>query len=46
MEIENDTIFVAEKFQEKALKKFYRIKNKQEKKFNDTKLIEIKIITE
>ena len=46
VEIENDTIFVAEKFQEKALKKFYRIKNKQEKKFNDTKLIEIKIITE
>ena len=46
VEIENDTIFVAEKSQEKALKKFYRIKNKQEKKFNDTKLIEIKIITE
>ena len=45
VEIENDTIFVAEKFQEKALKKFYRIKNKQEKKFNDTKLIEIKIIS-
>ena len=45
VEIENDTIFVAEKSQEKALKKFYRIKNKQEKKFNDTKLIEINIIT-
>ena len=30
VEIENDTIFVAEKSQEKALKKFYRIKNKQE----------------
>jgi len=45
VEIENDTIFVAEKSQEKALKKFYRIKNKQERKFNETKLIEINIIT-
>ena len=45
VEIENDSIFVAGKSQEKALKKFYRIKNKQEKKFNDTKLIEINIIT-
>lgn len=46
VEIENDTIFVAEKSQEKALKKFYRIKNKQEKKLNDTKLIEINIISD
>jgi hypothetical protein len=45
VEIENDTIFVAEKSKEKALKKFYRIKNKQEKKLNDTKLIEINIIS-
>ncbi len=45
VEIENDSIFVDEKSQEKVLKKFYRIKNKQEKKFNDTKLIEINIIT-
>ena len=45
VEIENDTIFVAEKSQEKALKKLYRIKNKQERKFNETKLIEIYIIT-
>ena len=45
VEIENDTIIVAEKSQEKALKKFYRIKNKQEKKLNDTKLIEINIIS-
>lgn len=44
-EIENDTIYVAEKSQEKALRKFYRMKNRQEKKFNDTKLIEINIIT-
>ena len=44
-EIENDTIIVAEKSQQKALKKFYRIKNKQEKKLNDTKLIEINIIS-
>ena len=45
VEIENDTVFAAEKSQEKALKKFYRIKNKQEKKLNDTKLIEINIIS-
>ena len=44
-EIENDTIYVAEKSQEKALRKFYRMKNRQEKRFNETKLIEINIIT-
>tara|TARA_S200000501_G_scaffold351297_1_gene369030 strand:- start:783 stop:1394 length:612 start_codon:yes stop_codon:yes gene_type:complete len=44
-DIENDTIFVDVKSQEKELKKFYRIKNRQEKKFNETKLIEINIIT-
>ena len=44
-EIENDTIYVNEKSQEKALKKFYRIKNRQEKRFDETKLIEINIIT-
>ena len=44
-EIENDTIYVTEKSQEKALRKFYRIKNRQEKKFDETKLIEINIIT-
>ena len=45
MEIDNDTIFVAEKSQEKTLRKFYRIKNRKEKKFNETKLIDINIIT-
>tara|TARA_B100000513_G_scaffold191549_1_gene116989 strand:- start:1206 stop:1364 length:159 start_codon:yes stop_codon:yes gene_type:complete len=44
-EIENDTIYVTEKSQEKALRKFYRIKNRQEKRFDETKLIEINIIT-
>ena len=44
-EFENDTLFVNIKSQEKALKKFYRIKNRQEKKLNETKLIEINIIT-
>ena len=43
--IDNDTIFVAEKSQEKTLRKFYRIKNRKEKKFNETKLIDINIIT-
>ena len=45
MEIDNDTIFVAEKSKEKTLRKFYRIKNRKEKKFNETKLIDINIIT-
>ncbi len=44
-EFENDTLFVNIKSQEKALKKFYRIKNRHEKKLNETKLIEINIIT-
>ncbi len=44
-DIENDTIFVDKKSNEKKLKKFYRIKNRQEKKLNETKLIEINIIT-
>ena len=43
--IENDTIFIADKSQERTLRKFYRIKNRQEKKINETKLIEINIIT-
>ena len=44
--IENDTIFIADKSQERTLRKFYRIKNRQEKKINETKLIEINIITD
>ena len=45
VEIDNDTIFVAEKSKEKTLRKFYRIKNRKEKKFNEAKVIELNIIT-
>jgi hypothetical protein len=45
-EIENDTVFVTQKSQEKALRKLYRIKDKEQNKFNKTKLIEINIITD
>ena len=43
--IDNDTIYISDKSQEKLLRKFYRLKGRQEKKFNETKLIEIKIMT-
>jgi hypothetical protein len=45
-EIENDTVFVTQKSQEKALRKLYRIKDREQNKFNKTKLIEINIITD
>ena len=44
-EIEGDTIIVSNKKKEKELNKIYRIKNRQEKEFNESSLIEIKIIT-
>ena len=47
-EVKIDTIVIPDKTSkqsERELKKLYRIKNRQEKKFNETKLVEIKIIT-
>jgi len=47
-EVKVDTIFIPDKTSkqsERELNKLYRIKNRQEKKFNETKLIEINIIT-
>ena len=43
--IEGDTIIVSNKKKERELNKIYRIKNRQEKEFNESSLIEIKIIT-
>ena len=47
-EVKVDTIVIPDKTSkqsERELNKLYRIKNRQEKKFNETKLIEINIIT-
>ena len=47
-EVKLDTIVIPDKTSkqsERELNKLYRIKNRQEKKFNETKLIEINIIT-
>ena len=47
-EVKIDTIVIPDKTSkqsERELNKLYRIKNRQEKKFNETKLIEINIIT-
>jgi len=47
-EVKVDTIVIPDKTSKKSereLNKLYRIKNRQEKKFNETKLIEINIIT-
>ena len=47
-EVKIDTIVIPDKTSkqsERELNKLYRIKNRQEKKFNETKLVEIKIIT-
>jgi len=47
-EIKIDTIVIPDKTSkqsERELNKLYRIKNRQEKKFNETKLVEINIIT-
>ena len=47
-EVRVDTIVIPDKTSkqsERELNKLYRIKNRQEKKFNETKLIEINIIT-
>ena len=47
-EVKLDTIVIPDKTSKKSereLNKLYRIKNRQEKKFNETKLIEINIIT-
>ena len=47
-EIKVDTIVIPDKTskkRERELNKLYRIKNRQEKRFNETKLIEINIIT-
>mgnify|MGYP001463261066 FL=1 len=43
--IEGDTIFVTSKSKERTLNKFYRLKYRQEKKFDDSKVIEINIVT-
>jgi len=44
-EIDNDTIIVRTKRKERELNKFYRLKFRQEKKYNQASLIEIKIST-
>ena len=47
-EVKLDTIVIPDKTskkRERELNKLYRIKNRQEKRFNETKLIEINIIT-
>ena len=47
-EVKVDTIVIPDKTSKKSereLNKLYRIKNRQEKRFNETKLIEINIIT-
>ena len=47
-EVKIDTIVIPDKTSkqsERELNKLYRIKNRQEKKFNETKLVEINIIT-
>ena len=44
-EIDNDTIIVRTKREERELNKFYRLKFRQEKKYNQASLIEIKIST-
>ena len=47
-EVKVDTIVIPDKTskkRERELNKLYRIKNRQEKRFNETKLIEINIIT-
>ena len=47
-EVKVDTIVIPDKTSkqsERELNKLYRIKNRQEKKFNETKLVEINIIT-
>ena len=47
-EVKIDTIVIPDKTSKKSereLNKLYRIKNRQEKKFNETKLVEINIIT-
>ena len=47
-EVKVDTIVIPDKTskkRERELNRLYRIKNRQEKKFNETKLIEINIIT-
>tara|TARA_B100001059_G_scaffold52327_1_gene46034 strand:+ start:3755 stop:4402 length:648 start_codon:yes stop_codon:yes gene_type:complete len=43
--IDNDTIIVKTKREERELNKFYRLKFRQEKKYNQASLIEIKIST-
>ncbi len=43
--IDNDTIIVRTKREERELNKFYRLKFRQEKKYNQASLIEIKIST-
>ena len=47
-EVKIDTIVIPDKTSkqsERELNKLYRVKNRQEKKFNETKLVEINIIT-
>ena len=44
-EIDNDTIIVRTKREERELNKLYRLKFRQEKKYNQASLIEIKIST-